>query len=564
MARHGGWWYVLTLALLLSGVSSVLRAQVVRGTVTQETSGVPIAGAIVELFTDGATERVASALTDAAGTFALRAPGSGRYRLGAKRIGVRRFESAPFVLQDGETRTLDIALQAVDFRLPTVVVTADAICAVNDRESTRVSALWDEARTALDAAEISLRDKLFEASVVRYVRELDPKTRRVLSETRSEVRGTVASPFHSPPAESLSARGYWQPAGGGASHYYGPDANVLLSEAFRRDHCFRPVDGRGERRGMAGLAFSPVSGRPVAGVSGTLWLDARTFELRLVDFTYDRVPEGVDPAMLGGEIHFARLPSGAWIVRRWFLRVPVMGRPVQPLSTEGNAPWVLVRPTLFRLSEEGGEVTTDELRPPGRPARVAGVVRDSTGRRPFAGAVVRLGGTSRQVVTGADGQFTFDSLSPGRHAIVVQAPGYDSLGLVAADASVFLESGTEQRLQLSLFGDRELTPRLCAGRDAPLGRGTIHVTVRDAAGGAPVAGAALSVSWMSTVGRAQGDSVAASVDAVSDAKGSAVFCEIPAERELTLRVVPREGASAMTEVVQIRSREVRHVEVGGR
>ncbi|MEP7383225.1 MAG: carboxypeptidase-like regulatory domain-containing protein, partial [Gemmatimonadota bacterium] len=368
---------------------SPLYAQLVRGRVSQETSAAPVAGALVELlFADSVDVRGASALSDAAGGFELRAPAAGRYRLSAKRIGVRRYEGPPFTLGMGETRTESIVLAPVQFRLPEVVVTANALCAVNPRESRRVASLWDEARTALDATEISLRDKLFSAEVTRYLRDLEPKTLRVLDETQSSVRGVVTSPFNALPPDSLSAVGYWREAKDGVVTYYGPDAEVLLSDAFLDDHCFRPVEGRGTRKGLVGLAFSPVAGRPVPDVAGTLWLDARTYELQLVEFTYDRVRPGLDSAALGGELHFARLPNGAWLVRRWFLRVPVQGRSAQPLSTEGSAPWILLRSASYRLREEGGTVTTDAMRAPMKPAAISGVVHDSTEKGALAGAIV--------------------------------------------------------------------------------------------------------------------------------------------------------------------------------
>lgn len=112
-----------------------------------------------------------------------------------------------------------------------------------------MASLWEEARTALDAAEISLRDRLFTAQVTRYARELEPRTLRVLQEGRSEVRGVVGAPVTTLPPESLSTSGYWRAVPGGGALYYVPDPAALLSDDFQGDHCFRPVTGRGVRRG---------------------------------------------------------------------------------------------------------------------------------------------------------------------------------------------------------------------------------------------------------------------------------------------------------------------------
>lgn len=552
---------IAVLALLASPRSRI-AAQVVRGTVTQGTSGAPVAGALIELLVaDSGGNRVASGLTDVAGAFALRAPGPGRYTVSAKRIGVRRVTTPPFTLAAGESRTIPITLEAVEYRLPEVVVTANALCSVNPNEEARVNALWDEARTALDAAEISLRDKLFTAQVSRYVRELEPKTLRVLNETRSEVRGAVASPFASPPPESLSAAGYWRVAPDGGALYHAPDARVLLSDAFLGDHCFHPVTGHGTRQGLVGLAFAPVIHRPVADVVGTVWLDATSLELRLVDFAYDRARQGVDSAAVGGELHFARLASGAWIVRRWFLRVPVQGRSAQPLTTEGSAPWILIRPSSARLSEEGGVVTTDELRPATRPATITGIARDSTGKRPLRGAIVRLNGSARTVTPDSAGRFRFDDVTPGGYTVTVTTAGYDTLGISAAARATGPGDGESVRMTITALDTRGITMQLCGGRAAPWGRGTLHVTARDSVTGAPVSGVRATLSWMSTIGQAHGDSVPAETHASSDAHGNLTFCDVPSDRTLILRVDPRPGASAELLRTMIRAREVRHVEV---
>ncbi|MEO6445046.1 MAG: carboxypeptidase-like regulatory domain-containing protein [Gemmatimonadaceae bacterium] len=554
----------LILCLGLLARPRVAGAQVARGVVVEQVSNTPLAGVLMELVRADQDREVvgpvASALSDAEGSFALLASAPGRYRVVAKRIGVRRFTSAPFDLSVGESRTFQVVLEALDYRLPEVVVMANTLCTRNPADAARVTALWEEARTALSAAEISLRDRLFTAEVTRYVRQLDPKSRRVLNETRSEVRGVVASPFYSAPPESLSALGYWRPSPDGGDYYFGPDATVLLSDVFLGEHCFHPVNGKGSRSAMVGLAFTPVAGRPVPDVTGTLWLDERTFELRLVEFAYDRVREGVDSAAVGGEVHFARLPNGAWIVRRWFIRIPGLGRPAQPLSTRGDSPWVLVRPTMNRLSESGGLVTTDDLRPAVRLATVTGVLRDSSGKRPLAQALVGIAGTARRNTPDASGRFTIDSVVPGSRALVVTAPGYDSLGVAAAQVPLELTSGESRQVQVTASDTRVLTEQLCR-EAAPWGRGTLHVTVRDSASGAAATGMQGTVGWMSTIGREAGDSIPATTPGVAGATGSLVFCAVPSGRSLEVVIRRADGSTMPSLRVTIEAREVRHLEI---
>ncbi|MCC6317937.1 MAG: carboxypeptidase regulatory-like domain-containing protein [Gemmatimonadaceae bacterium] len=345
------------LAAILLCLAAPLRSQVVRGRVNERATGAALAGVLVELTDSASADGLASALTDADGTYAMRAPRAGRFVVSAKRTGMRRYVSPALQIEASETVVHDLVLDRTAVMLPEVAVTMVRLCDVSPR-SARVPALWEEARTALLAAQISLRDRRYSATVVRYVRELDPRTRRVRSETRSQAVGVVSRPFTAIDPESLSVNGYRAPRSDGGVIYHGLDAEVLLSDAFVRDHCFEEVSGRRDRRGLAGIGFRPVASRSLPDVAGTLWLDAATMELRFVEFAWSRMATGADSAGVGGEVHFARLDDGAWFVRRWFVRLPVVGRVGAPVATDAtSAPWVLVRPGDLRLREEGGEVT---------------------------------------------------------------------------------------------------------------------------------------------------------------------------------------------------------------
>ncbi|HWP02883.1 MAG TPA: carboxypeptidase-like regulatory domain-containing protein, partial [Gemmatimonadaceae bacterium] len=190
---------------------SVTEAQVVRGAATERSSGQPLAGVLVSLEgADGSGTAYGNVLTSKRGEYRILAPAPGRYRITAKRIGVQRFVSQAFDLGGGETRNVDIVLDAVVYRLPTVTVESEPLCVLSERARGRVLALWDEVRTALTATQISLRDRLFRGNLTRYVRELDPRNLRVLSETRSQTQGIMHRPFVAVHPETLSARGYWQ------------------------------------------------------------------------------------------------------------------------------------------------------------------------------------------------------------------------------------------------------------------------------------------------------------------------------------------------------------------
>ena len=87
----------LPLVLLTLAVTAPLRGQSVRGQLVDKTNGAAISGAFVVLVDQGGQE-VARVLTGDAGTFLLRAPAPGTYRLQSKRIGFRMTASQPFAL----------------------------------------------------------------------------------------------------------------------------------------------------------------------------------------------------------------------------------------------------------------------------------------------------------------------------------------------------------------------------------------------------------------------------------------------------------------------------------
>ena len=357
------------LAVLLLSPFAASAAQNVRGIVREQVSGLPLAGVVMTLVRDDnpTAAPVATALTNERGAYFLRAPQPGRYRLGAKRIGVRRFTSDPIDLETAQDIERNVELEALVQQLPAVTVHSDQMCVRRADQAGRLASLWDEASAALTATQLSLRDRLVRARVVRYVRDLDPQNLRVEAERlRRETSGVVERPFVSVPGEALSRDGYWRQMPNDSVAYYAPDAAVLLSRAFARDHCFTVAEGRGDRAGMTGMAFEPGPGRTVPDVRGTIWLDERTFELRLVEFRYSQLPFPTNNRNIGGEVHFTKLPSGAWIVERWFIRIPKYDkRPVTRSSgVPGQQPVDQYR--LSGLTEEGGTVTV-EIVPPGLP-----------------------------------------------------------------------------------------------------------------------------------------------------------------------------------------------------
>jgi carboxypeptidase family protein len=537
--------FLIQCALACSAAAAA-HAQVVRGTITERATTLPIPGVVVSLVPDAGTGAI-SVLSNERGEYAIRATGPGQYRLDAKRIGAQRFVSEPFSLGAGETKRMDVALEAV-VRLPEVRVVDFGLCVSDESQRQRVNSLWDEASTVLTAAQISLRDRLFEGHLTRYVRGLQPRTLRVLEESWGERKGVMERPFVAVSADSLSRVGYRRTIGE-YEYYYAPDADVLLSTSFRREHCYDVVDGGRARRGMIGIAFEPAPSRKLPDVRGTIWLDARSFELRLVEFKYTLLAPFIGSDRVGGEVHFGKLSNGAWVTSRWFLRFPQFARPVSPVDAYSSIPSVIIRPTMYRLVEEGGMVFTEGLKLYLRPASVAGVVLDSAGR-PFPGATVRLGGTPYATQSGTGGMFRLDSLPAGRFTLIVEHPSYAQAGSYVADEPVELAEGATANLTFRAAKTEELVEKACSGKLPKKDNGTLRILVVDRVTSRPLPSLRVWLRWQ---GRYTGSMenpetlrpmVKGGLESLTDASGAVTFCDLPADIRLVFSAVRSDGKPA--------------------
>jgi len=549
---------VATIACLTS-LPVLLGAQIVRGRVTESGSGSTVGGVLVSLIDPRTRAQSVSTLSDPQGFYALRAPVAGTYQVEAKRIGVRRFVSRSIELASGETQVLNIAVEGLAYRLPETVVTGVAACTGATADAPRIGALWDEARTALAATRISLRERLFRGTISRYVRELDPRTRRVLKEEGRQIQGVMDKPFRAVDPDSLSIRGYVTTDGRDKT-YFAPDADVLLSDAFVSDHCFRLSPPSRQRRGMMGLAFAPAPGRRLPEIEGTMWLDGRTFELKLVEFKFVNTGELPDDAVADGEVHFEKLANGAWVVRRWFLRLPYGGRASTPVTVSGATPNVFVRRVGYTLREEGGNVTTESILDHTQRSALVGTVTDSLGS-PLGGAVVQLSGTPYKTIADARGVYRLDGVLPGTFNVIVEHPAYRAFGVFAADAEVTLPEGLTSQLHLSAPRTRDLRSRLCPSAQAAVGADSadLRVNLVDAAG-RPVSFQMLRITWTEVTDyvRRSGISMQAHyAERETDQHGGATFCGLPARMMLPISLLDAERKRAVrADSVRLNDREL--------
>ena len=343
---------VLTPAVLFFLVARPGAGQTIRGTLLEDETGRPIPGAFV-ILQDSTGLAVSSTLTGSAGTWLLRPPRAGTYRLRTDRIGYASSTSKLLSVGAGESITYRLVVAVAPIGLSELAVEgAGGQCEVMREESLAVYRVWEEARKALAAIVWTGQQPYYRFDAVRFQRMLDADGEPASAAAYEEVRYFGRHPFRSIPTQDLILGGFVQRIAGSVQ-YYGPDADVILSSDFLRRHCFRLVDT--DETDLVGLDFEPVDDARVIDISGTMWLDAASSELRRLDFRYENLDLHVDTERLGGTVEFARLPSGAWIVQQWTIRVPVITLGPPRRSSGGRA--LPPRRVLTGIDEGGGQVT---------------------------------------------------------------------------------------------------------------------------------------------------------------------------------------------------------------
>jgi hypothetical protein len=496
---------VARAAAPLLGLPAVVAAQVVRGVVVDEASGRGMPGIVVVLL-DTTGKRLAGVLADDDGRYAIRITVPGRYALRAERIGYRAAAPTSVTLAIGQTVELKLITRPIPVVLSEVKVTGRSPCVTGASDGREVSEVWEETRKALYATDLTQQQELFSARLTRFVRTLDAQSGRVTGYETTEATRVTRSPFVSETAARLSANGYVR-QGTTETTYFAPDAAVLLSDEFLRDHCFRLRDGEGRRRGLIGLAFEPVRGRSKPDIAGTLWIDRKSAELRDLEFAYHQLPAlpgNVKSDDFGGRIVFQRMPTGAWIVERWVIRMPmftdrgVLAR--EPVVVPGTG---ATRPERFQLSairEEGGEVIETVARGARRElatevASVKGTVFDSTRMRPLVDARVFLDGTQFSTRSGADGSYAIAQVPPATYTISVVHARFDSLNVPAPSATVWLSANEEKSAQLAGPSAATLFARDCTPQERAAGPATLRGRVRDEFISGPAIGAEVALTW---------------------------------------------------------------------
>ena len=528
--------------------TSVGLAQVVEVTLRNETTHALVEGAIVRLVSsDGVVDR---AMTGPRGQAVLHALTPGTFHIHVNRIGFAEVVSEPVQLTSGNTLRHTMLLPATVMTLPDVEVEARSQCGDHQRGGTAAAILWENVRTALTATVLTLEDAPL-LRVTRFQRQVSTRgaagPEAILSSRT--LRGDPFQPFS--PAD-LMYRGFVRQIGESVE-YAGVDAAVLLSDEFTRTHCYRAVDGP---EGLIGLAFEPTAERTVADISGVLWVDRETIELRRLEFSYTRLPTGSAP-LAGGAAEFRRLPGGAWIVGEWFVRMPRLARQ----NVSGPSVTFPDAMVVGYLDNGGRAMVASAPEPGNRVAAAAagtvvGMVYDSLAGGPIVGAVVSVSGEADSALTAEDGSFRLAVASAGERFLVVRHP---RLGLISDGSSrlITVPQEGEVTVEVAVPPAAAFVRTFCGAQAGSAG----VLGIAWGADGLPEAGLEIRTTWPGMAGgRISG---AVSAGAQSTTRGVYALCGLPSGRELTIKLMA--GVRELSSVsVRLEPGEFRWLDLGPR
>ena len=313
----------LTSALAVAILSGAAHGQSVRLELRDSATNAAVVGALVSASDSVGRQRV-DGLSNDRGVVTLRLPSPGVWSFGVRRIGITPQKVAGVRIDSGASITLPLRMTSTRQLLSRVRVVAEGgICGRAPEGENRTAMLWEQITLALRASTLSRADSTAAlARVQESARDLSPSLAVLSSQLLRDDNG-IGRAFSALDPDSLASVGYIRRESNGDFSFFAPDEAVLLSEAFLGTHCF-DTPKRDANPALAELRFRPVRGRSVPDVEGTAFVDAKSGELRRIEFRYvfSRRLIPVIARHAGGHVVLQRLPSGLWIVADWAIRMP--------------------------------------------------------------------------------------------------------------------------------------------------------------------------------------------------------------------------------------------------
>jgi hypothetical protein len=547
----------IILAAAVIAVGSRLSAQEVLVEVVELSNGKPVVGASVSLLDDHGNNLLGN-FSDQGGHTVLPAPASGSYMVRADKVGYDTWNSVVLHLAG---QPIHVRVGMAPSRNPsTVVARSETSCQPLTTPGTATAELWVEIKKALTASALTEARGFVPLDVVLYERTLD-RNFGVLSE-RTEQRSRLGRrPSIGITWDQVDSTRRSSVTGGEV--YRAPDAAMLVSDQFVSSHCFNAIRGYGPEIGLTGLEFKPARIGSQPELTGVLWLDPKSNTLRSVNFDYVNLPIPLRVARTSGRVEFQELPSGQWIVPRWYIRMP---RVSQVVTTDVRSPAV-ARDTLLGYQEVGGASRpagtatapssaqggsaqsaspapgfnpANDPPPPVAQSLISGIVYDSTTEHGLGGVQVSTGGGRFRTTTTAGGHYELAVDGALNDTIVFDHPRLRLYRVADRMQMISLPAGARGIANVLVPSYGSIRKTLCGQNEtATESQGIVAGYVRDASGnGVPHAHvwATWQLLWMEQNGRLVSTNQQRTVETDSGSDGSYLMCGFTRDAKITAKV----------------------------
>lgn len=424
---------VALVAVALTGRPAF--AQAFHGTVRDSTSHQPIAGAVFMLL-DSSGVVLGRRITDEQGRYGITVTGRPRWAR-VVRIGFQPREVRLAGAVDSGT-PYDLAMIPVPTMLAAVTVRDQSHCAKR-RDRAAALGLWEQARAGLLATVVARETNTADVHRLVFERNFDGASDKI---TRFLVHADSAIGAGKSFNAVLSARDFittgFARDSAGDNYLFGPDADVLLDDAFAAGYCFRLAGKDKSRPTQVGLSFTPSSDIPIRGrvdIDGTLWVDTAARAIRDIEYKYVGLPHVFDEYRPGGLISFRQMSHGIVMIDRWFIRNVGARQDTVP-----DVRGARVRTWLFG-SESGGDLASATW-PDGATYHAAlgtlSVHAVTTQGTPARGATIVLPETPYKGVADSSGNILITGLEPGPYTAEMRIRPLSDIGIYIPEALKFV------------------------------------------------------------------------------------------------------------------------------
>jgi hypothetical protein len=403
---------VVAAAFIATSFARSSEAQTLRGSVRDSASAQPISGAVLAL-RDSSGATLTRVISDEGGKYSIPLAPTGLI-LRIVRIGFVPRE-IPIAEMTRSNEPLSINLVSMRTMLTAIRVEGTSNCP-HRADNAAALGLWEQAKAGLLSQLVAQETNPASIYRLAFQRTMTGNSNRIARfSVDADSSGFGSRSWSAGRSATEFAKFGFSSDGVGAQKLFGPDAEILLDDAFARAYCFGLVSPTRARPQRVGLSFAPAQ-KPRGRVDsdGILWVDTAARALTDIEYRYVGLSPYTDEFRPGGRVSFRDMPNGTVLVDQWLVR----GVTVTNGDAQSSAAPVLR--SELAATEVGGELARATW-PDGKlwkaPLGSLRLRAVSSAGHAVAGAIAVLANTRYRGVADDAGSLVIDDLLPGPYSL---------------------------------------------------------------------------------------------------------------------------------------------------